>query len=61
MRQSTLGRWVMTGVLLPVFMAVGEPPAARSDDTIETIVFLRHGEKAVDDLGQLSCQVLIAL
>jgi len=32
--------------------------AARSDDTVETIVFIRHGEKPDKGLGQLNCKGL---
>jgi hypothetical protein len=32
--------------------------AAKSDNAVETVIFVRHGEKAKGGLGQLSCQGL---
>lgn len=46
----------MIGMLLPLLLLTGT--AARSDDTVETIVFIRHGEKPNQGLGQLNCKGL---
>src|SRR5215831_5026678 len=32
--------------------------AARSDNAVETVIFVRHGEKPHNGLGQLNCQGL---
>jgi hypothetical protein len=34
------------------------PPASASPDDVETLVFVRHGEKPPEGLGQLNCQGL---
>ena len=39
-----------------VLDAVGDNPAP-SDTDVETIVFLRHGEKPAEGLGQLTCRL----
>jgi hypothetical protein len=44
------------GASLSLLMLTGT--AARSDDTVETIVFIRHGEKPDKGLGQLNCKGL---
>jgi hypothetical protein len=50
-----------TGVALATylgfFLLTGNA-AARSDDSVETIVFVRHGEKPSKGLGQLNCKGL---
>ena len=46
----------MIGASLSLLMLTGT--AARSDDTVETIVFIRHGEKPDKGLGQLNCKGL---
>jgi hypothetical protein len=44
------------GASLSLLMLTGT--AARSDDTVETIVFIRRGEKPDKGLGQLNCKGL---
>ena len=47
---------VALATYLGLFLLTGN--AARSDDTVETIVFVRHGEKPSKRLGQLNCEGL---
>ena len=42
----------------PTPLATGDEPAAADNARVETIVFIRHGEKPANDEGQLTCQGL---
>jgi hypothetical protein len=54
-RQLKKARAVI-GLSLSMLLLTGT--AARSDNAVETVIFVRHGEKAHGGLGQLSCQGL---
>jgi len=54
-RQSKRARLALA-MYLGLFLLAGN--AARSDDGVETIVFVRHGEKPSKGLGQLNCKGL---
>jgi hypothetical protein len=54
-RQSKRAR-VALAMYLGLLLLTGN--AARSDDGVETIVFVRHGEKPSKGLGQLNCKGL---
>ena len=46
-------------LLLAAFQAAaGQAPTPAAPGPVETIVFIRHGEKPADDEGQLTCQGL---
>jgi len=47
---------VQTVIGLTLLCSTGS--SARSDDATQTLVFIRHGEKPDEGLGQLSCQGL---
>lgn len=49
-------RWVAAAVLLAAAPACAQPPSPAPQR--ETILFIRHGEKALDGFGQLSCKGL---
>ena len=54
-RQSKRARLALA-MYLGLFLLAGN--VARSDDGVETIVFVRHGEKPSKGLGQLNCKGL---
>ena len=61
MRKPSRFPWVALGLPLAVLAttAAQEPtPAPQAANKVETIVFIRHGEKPADDDGQLTCQGL---
>jgi hypothetical protein len=54
MTRQLTGVWTATVVSLLLLVAT----AARSDNAVERIVLIRHGEKPDQGLGQLNCQGL---
>src|ERR1700736_643011 len=56
MKRRSTGAWAVTVMSLSAILLTGT--AARSDDAVETIVLVRHGEKPDKGLGQLNCQGL---
>jgi len=50
---------VSRGVAVVAMMAaLFAPPASAASDDVETLLFVRHGEKPPEGLGQLNCQGL---
>ena len=56
MSRRSARRLVATAMAFSLLVLYGTQ--ARSDDTVETIVLVRHGEKPDTGLGQLDCQGL---
>jgi len=56
MTRRSARTWAVAAVLLPVLLL--NPDCAWSDDAVETIALVRHGEKPDKGLGQLNCQGL---
>ena len=52
------GGWSLAGAQSPADLTTPAPPAGDKDVSVETLVFVRHGEKPEDDKGQLSCKGL---
>ncbi|TKC89231.1 histidine phosphatase family protein [Trinickia terrae] len=49
-------RFLCAGIALCVGMLA--PPVRAADDNVETLIFVRHGEKPAQGYGQLDCQGL---
>ncbi len=56
MKQQSAGTLAVAAITLSSLLLDGTP--AWSDDAVETIVLVRHGEKPDKGLGQLDCQGL---
>lgn len=56
MTRQSVGPLAVTAIALSLLLLDGTP--AWSDDSVETIVLIRHGEKPEKGLGQLDCQGL---
>ena len=56
MKRQSKKATAVIGMSLSMLLLTGT--AARSDNAVETVIFVRHGEKPHGGLGQLNCQGL---
>jgi len=56
MKRQSKEATAVIGMWLSMLLLTGT--AARSDNAVETVIFVRHGEKPHNGLGQLNCQGL---